>query len=196
MCLNKLRERIMLTWGNKSFLASQIALTGFPMGLFVVMTITVVIFALLAGLIIGLLGAVLFIVACVGFALIILLPTLFLTTAAATFIWLWGLGGYYILKWFNQKEIPGIHTDLKGGVEDGIKGQLGALTGDDGPQGDPNGAPKEGEKGDEKKGMNGSAPDPKKAADVGKVTGKAQNATDGVKGATDGVKGAVPVPGT
>ena len=111
------------------------------------MTITVVVFALLAGLIIGLVGAVLFIVVCVGFALIILLPTLFLTTAAATFIWLWGIGGYYILKKFNKKEIPGIHTDLKGGPG-GLKEQLGAITGAGGPQGDPNGQeekPAEGE---------------------------------------------------
>ena len=111
------------------------------------MTITVVVFALLAGLIIGLVGAVLFIVVCVGFALIILLPTLFLTTAAATFIWLWGIGGYYILKKFNKKEIPGIHTDMKGGPA-GLKEQLGAITGEGGPQGDPNGheeKPAEGE---------------------------------------------------
>lgn len=126
---------------SQSFIASQIALTGFPLGLFIVMTITVVVFALLAGLIIGLVGAVLFIVVCVGFALIILLPTLFLTTAAATFIWLWGMGGYYILKKFNKKEIPGIHTDLKGGPG-GLKEQLGALTGAGGPQGDPNGGEK------------------------------------------------------
>ncbi len=126
----------------QSFIASQIALTGFPLGLFIVMTITVVIFALLAGLIIGLVGAVLFIVVCVGFALIILLPTLFLTTAAATFIWLWGIGGYYILKKFNKKEIPGIHTNMKGGPG-GLKEQLGALTGEGGPQGDPSGGEKQ-----------------------------------------------------
>lgn len=106
------------------------------------MTISVVVFALLAGLIIALVGAVLFIVVCVGFALIILLPTLFLTTAAATFIWLWGVGGYYILKKFNKKEIPGIHTDLKGGPG-GLKEQLGAITGDGGPQGDPSGGEKQ-----------------------------------------------------
>ena len=103
-----------------------------------VMTITVVVFALLAGLIIGLVGALLFIVVCVGFALIILLPTLFFTTAAATFIWLWGLAGYYIIKKYNKKEIPGIHTDLKSAPE-GLREQLGALTGAGGPQGDPNG---------------------------------------------------------
>ena len=107
-----------------------------------VMTITVVVFALLAGLIIGLVGAVLFIVVCVGFALIILLPTLFFTTAAATFIWLWGVAGYYIIKKYNKKEIPGIHTDLKDAPE-GLREQLGALTGAGGPQGDPNGGEKQ-----------------------------------------------------
>ena len=110
------------------------------------MTITVVIFALLAGLIIGLVGAVLFIVVCVGFALIILLPTLFLTTAAATFIWLWGMGAYYIIKKFNKKEIPGIHTDIKDAPA-GLKDQLGALTGAGGPQGDPSGGEKQAEGG-------------------------------------------------
>ena len=109
------------------------------------MTITVVVFALLAGLIIGLVGALLFIVVCVGFALIILLPTLFFTTAAATFIWLWGLAGYYIIKKYNKKEIPGIHTDLKSAPE-GLREQLGALTGAGGPQGDPNGDSNGGEK--------------------------------------------------
>ena len=106
------------------------------------MTITVVVFALLAGLIIGLVGAVLFIVVCVGFALIILLPTLFFTTAAATFIWLWGLAGYYIIKKYNKKEIPGIHTDLKDAPA-GLREQLGALTGVGGTQAEPNGGEKQ-----------------------------------------------------
>ena len=120
-----------------------------------VMTITVVVFALLAGLIIGLVGALLFIVVCVGFALIILLPTLFFTTAAATFIWLWGLAGYYIIKKYNKKEIPGIHTDLKDAPA-GIREQLGALTGAGGPQGDPNGGEKQANGGGEKQ-ANGGA---------------------------------------
>lgn len=173
------------------------------------MTISVVIFAILAGLIIGLVGAVLFIVTCVGFALIILLPTLFLTTAAATFIWLWGLGGYYILKKFNQKEIPGIHVPMK----EGMQNQLGSIMGDDGPKpqanGGPkengkqsNGGPKEEKKGSSGKGANGAAEqvtkaskssgvdvgNPKEAADVGKHAGKATNAAQGAAG---GAKGAV-----
>ena len=55
-----------------------------------------------------------------------------MTTAAATFIWLWGVGTYYILKWFNEKDIPGIHTSLgdafKGASESGDKGMLEGLT--------------------------------------------------------------------
>lgn len=41
---------------------------------------------------------------------------LFVTTFAAAFIWLWGVGGYYILKWFNKKEIPGINAPLPEGM--------------------------------------------------------------------------------
>lgn len=107
------------------------------------MTISVVIFALIAGLLIGVVGAVLFIVIAVGFALIILLPTLFLTTAAATFIWLWGLGGYYIIKWFNKKEVPGIHTEMNGSIEDNLKGRLSSITGQRGQQDDTSGGTKE-----------------------------------------------------
>lgn len=104
-----------------AFLLSQIALSGVPLALFFVLSITVLIFALLAGIIVGVLGAVLFTVFCLGVALIILLPTLFVTTFAGTFIFLWGLGAYYIVKWFNQKDVPGIH---KGG-KDAMQKQLG-----------------------------------------------------------------------
>ena len=152
------------------------------------MTISVVIFALLAGLIIGLVGAVLFIVVCVGFALIILLPTLFFTTAAATFIWLWGVGGYYIIKKFNKKEVPGIHTDLKGGPG-GLKEQLGAITGVGGPQGDPSGG--ENQSGEEEKQANGGPKEngkPKEANGGPKYPGGYKaGATKHVNGAADKV---------
>jgi len=168
------------------------------------MTITVVIFSLLAALLIGLIGALVFIVFAVGVALVILLPTLFITTFAAAFIWLWGMGAYYILKWFNQKEIPGIHKPLPGGLS------LDSLTGAGKPQGD------EGE-GEKKKEMNGHAekkhapekkhggekgkssgvdlPDPKKAADIGAAAGKTadvgkvKDVAGGAKGAVSGVTG-------
>ena len=99
------------------FILSQVALSGLPLGLFIVMTITVVLFALIIGLLVGLIGALIFIVFALGFALLILLPTLFFTTFAAVFIFLFGLGAYYIVKWFNEESIPGIHTPLKEGIQ-------------------------------------------------------------------------------
>jgi xanthosine utilization system XapX-like protein len=110
-----------------SFLLSQLALSGPALALFIIMTLTIVIFALVAGILVGLLGALLFIVAALGFALIILLPTLFFTTAAAVFFWLWGMGTYYIVKWFNEKPVPGIHTELAEGVKE--QSGLGDLPG-------------------------------------------------------------------
>ncbi len=124
------------------------------------MTITVIVFSLLGALLLGLLGALVFIVFAVGFALLILLPTLFITTFAAAFIWLWGVGAYYIIKWFNQKEIPGIHTSFTEGL--GLNGLLGGGE-TDGEKPAPkeeaerkNGAPKKGggEKKEEREGQN------------------------------------------
>lgn len=76
-------------------------LTGVPLALFILFSISVFIFALIVALIVALLGAVLFTLFCVGVALTIVLPTILFTTFAATFLFLWGLGGYHILKWAN-----------------------------------------------------------------------------------------------
>lgn len=141
------------------------------------MTITVVLFSIIFALLIAVLAAVAFSVVAVGFALIILLPTVFLTTGAATFIWAWGVGAYYVLKWFNKKEIPGIHKP----VGEGVQGELGldALMG----KGEMNGGVdgKEGE-------GNGVVPDPKKGAEIGKAaagkgTGELGKIGGGAKGA-------------
>ncbi len=99
-----------------AFLLSQLALSAGPLALFLVMSLTVLVFALLAGIIVGVVGALLFTVFCIGLALLVLLPTLFMTTFAACFIFLWGLGAYYIVKWFNQEKIPGIHPNLASGT--------------------------------------------------------------------------------
>jgi hypothetical protein len=127
-----------------AFLLSQLALSGGPLALFIVMSLTVLVFALLAGIIVGVVGALLFTVFCVGVALLVLLPTLFMTTFAACFIFLWGLGAYYIVKWFNQKDIPGIHTDAVSGTKsrlglDGIPALNGEVPGPFGekPKGPP-----------------------------------------------------------
>lgn len=112
-----------------SFLLSQIALSGIPLALFVVMSVTVFVFSLVGALVIGLVGALLFTVFCLGVALVIVLPTLFITSFAASFIWLWGLGAYYLLKWFNQKEIPGVHKPLGDGLKESILKDMPALDG-------------------------------------------------------------------
>ena len=100
-----------------SFLASHIALSGPAIGLFMVMTGSIAVFALIVAIIVALLGTVLFIVTVAGFFLIFLFPVLFVTTGVATFLWLWGLGCYYLLKYFNKESIPGIHTGLQEGLE-------------------------------------------------------------------------------
>lgn len=82
----------------------NIALTGIPLGLFILFSITVFITSLVLALVIALLAAVLFTLFCVGTALVVVFPAVLFTTGAACFLFLWGLGGYYILKWANGAE--------------------------------------------------------------------------------------------
>jgi len=89
-----------------AFLLTNIVLSGPPLLLFVVFTITVFVVSLVSALLIGLVAALLFTVFMVLVALFIVLPTVFMTTMAATFIFLWGLGGYFIFKWFNDGTTP------------------------------------------------------------------------------------------
>jgi Promethin len=83
-----------------------VVLSGPPLLLFIIFTTTVFIVSLIAALIIGLIAALLFTVFALLVALFVVLPTVFLTTLGATFLFLWGLGGYYIVKWFNEGETP------------------------------------------------------------------------------------------
>ena len=174
------------------------------------MTLGVIVFALVAALVVGLLGALLFIVFCVGIALIILLPTLFFTTFLATFIWLWGVGAYYIVKKFNEKKIPGVHTGFVEGMtgSDGPLGDLGALKGG-ATSGNVQKSGENGEKGEkgEQKQLNGvteKVPGGNKVGDATKASegikdkANPDQVTKTAKGATGGVTGAAPVsvPGT
>lgn len=164
---------------RQAFILSQVALSGIPLALFVVMTITVFVFALVAALLIGVLGALLFTAFCVGIALLVLLPTLFITTFAGAFIFLWGVGAYYLVKWFNQKEIPGIHTSLT----DMGKSSSGEESAENGGAMEPRGDQKRLEEGHKehkenkaanKKQPNGvlnKVPAVDKVGDVGKSTG-------------------------
>jgi len=195
-----------------AFLLSNIALTGLPLLMFITFTITVFVFSLVVALLIALLVALLFTVFMVGVALIVVLPTVFLTTMGASFIFLWGMGGYYILKWFGE---PG------GGADgEAIGDKLNNLTGgrlgflmdgaresavpDDHLHGGPKYEEKEekGEKGSKnEKGSKGEKENlidgddgPAKGVtkQAGNATGGAKDATksaDGVKSKADGVAG-------
>jgi hypothetical protein len=100
------------------------AITGVPLFLFILFSLTVFIFALVVGLLLGVLGAVAFTLFAVGIALTVVLPTVFFTTMGATFLFLWGLGGYYILKWANGESES---SNQEGGAT--IGDRLNSLTG-------------------------------------------------------------------
>jgi hypothetical protein len=101
------------------------ALTGVPLFLFVLFSLTVFIFALVVGLVLGVLGAVVFTLFAVGIALTVVLPTVFFTTMGATFLFLWGLGGYYALKWANGES----ESSNKEGGSSTIGDKLNSLSG-------------------------------------------------------------------
>jgi len=85
-----------------AFLLINILLSGGPLVLFIIFTITTFVFSLIAALLIGLVAALLFVVFMLLVALFVVLPTVFLTTLAATFVFLWGLGGFYVISWLNR----------------------------------------------------------------------------------------------
>ncbi|KAF2841504.1 hypothetical protein M501DRAFT_990011 [Patellaria atrata CBS 101060] len=178
-----------------AFLLTNIALTGFPIFLFLVFTITVFVFSLLTSLLVALLAALLFTAAMVLVALFVVLPTVFMTTMAATFVFLWGLGGYYLLKWLNKDELGGAPEG--GAIGDKLnsltRGRLDFLMGglreqQSGKDGEKAGAEKKtnGEKGEkgEKGGVeqvDGAVNGVKKNVPGGKNVPDTKNATDQVE---------------
>ncbi|EME43225.1 hypothetical protein DOTSEDRAFT_72572 [Dothistroma septosporum NZE10] len=99
--LSKLQAFMLANPKLSAFLGMNLALTGVPLGLFVLFSLTVFIFALVVALVIALLAAVLFTLFAVGTALLFVFPAVLFTTGTACFLFLWGLGGYYILRWAN-----------------------------------------------------------------------------------------------
>lgn len=83
---------------------SQVAFSGIPLILFVLLAVGVLVFSLVAALVIALLGALLFTVFCVGIALLFLLPTLFITTFLGVGVWLWAWGAYLIVRRFGARD--------------------------------------------------------------------------------------------
>ncbi|KAF2716920.1 hypothetical protein K431DRAFT_298244 [Polychaeton citri CBS 116435] len=110
-----------------TFLGMNIALTGIPLFLFALFTLSVFVFALVVALIVALLAAVAFTLVAVGVALTVVLPTVLFTTGASCFLFLWGLGGYYLLKWMNSSDSEGTSGDQPGGQPVGE--MLNSITG-------------------------------------------------------------------
>jgi hypothetical protein len=72
-----------------TFIATNVALTGFPVLLFLAFTTAILVFSMIAASLFTLLMA--------GVALLILLPTVLFTTSAASFLWASLFSGYYLL---------------------------------------------------------------------------------------------------
>ncbi|THZ64453.1 hypothetical protein D6C86_02446 [Aureobasidium pullulans] len=216
--LTKLQQFAIKNPKLSAFLLTNIALTGPPMFLFILFTLTVFIFSLVVALLVGLLVAIGFTLFMVIVALVILFPTVFFTTLAACFFFLWGLGGYYLLKWFNKGESPAAQGDaigdkinaLTGGRLDFIMGGARQEYPDhSGQNGKDEGSPKQNGKPRKLQDnpakstgvdMGKQADSIKKNANVGNVTNKAtkqanldgvtkQAGADGVTKKTDGVTG-------
>jgi len=171
-----------------AFLLTQIAFSGIPIALFITFTIAVFIFSLIAALLIGIVVALLFTVVMVLVALFVVLPTVFMTSFGAAFVFLWGLGGYHILKWLNEgqsqapegKAIGDKLNNLTGGRMSWLMD--GARKKHEGDGGVKEGAKQEDEKqqdhSKESKGENGSGTDVQKHVNSGK-----DHATKNVNGA-------------
>lgn len=160
-----------------AFLLSNIALTGLPLIMFGVFTITVFVFSLVAALLIGVLAALLFTVFMVGVALLVVIPTVFITTMGATFLFLWGLGGYYILKWFNEGESPAPEGSAIGDTLNNLTGGRMSFLMDGARKKEAQGAGEKKSNGT----ANGGVPDVAKNADIGNVKDQATKNVDGVQ---------------
>ncbi|KAF1811926.1 hypothetical protein P152DRAFT_398295 [Eremomyces bilateralis CBS 781.70] len=188
------------------FLLANVALSGPPLFLFAVFTLSVFVFTLIFALLVAVLVALLFTAFMLVVALVFILPTVFITTMGASFLFLWGLGGYYIFKWFNEGASPApLGAALGDKLNTLMGGRLDFLMKNARAASKPNGKTENGSA-DEKSGLlsdnsnkasNGGVTDaadvkkgpPKlnKTANVDGVSKKTAGATDTVKGVTGGV---------
>ncbi|KAL0262191.1 hypothetical protein SLS55_003630 [Diplodia seriata] len=182
-----------------AFLLTNFALTGLPLVMFAVFTLTVFVFSLVAALLVAVLVALLATAFMVGIALLVVLPTIFLTTMGASFLFLWGLGGYYIMKWFNQGgEGPAAKGSAIGDKLNNLTGgRLDFLMNDTRSQAYKNEAnKKDDDKSEGEKSTNGSNEEKRKprkinqAADAGNAKEQVGNAKDQIEKTAnaDGVK--------
>ncbi|KAF3479432.1 uncharacterized protein GIQ15_06408 [Arthroderma uncinatum] len=84
-----------------SFLASQTFFCGIPIFLFVIQTISVLIFSFTTALVLASICAITFTAICTGLALLVLVPVLALTAFAGVSVWCWGWVGWWALVSFG-----------------------------------------------------------------------------------------------
>lgn len=89
-----------------SFLAVQAGMAGLPLVLFLAFATTTLLVSLSTCLLLGLLAALAFTFFIIGFALIFVVPTVFIASCSATFVFIWGFLGYAILRRLNGGEAP------------------------------------------------------------------------------------------
>lgn len=105
----------------KGFLLTNLALSGFPLFLFILFGLAIFTFSLIVAIIVGVVIAVLFSLSAIGVALMFVFPLIFFTTLTACFIFLLGLAAYWIFTKFNQTG-PGNPGQTLGDKLNGITG--------------------------------------------------------------------------
>ncbi|KAF1933627.1 uncharacterized protein M421DRAFT_415974 [Didymella exigua CBS 183.55] len=105
-----------------SFLAAQTALAGLPILLFLVFAAATLIVSLFTFVLLGVIAALVFTLFTTGFALLLVVPIVFIGSCTASIAFVWGLIGYIVLQRLNGGETP---------VQPGTKvgDSLNALTG-------------------------------------------------------------------
>ncbi|EMD67802.1 hypothetical protein COCSADRAFT_34587 [Bipolaris sorokiniana ND90Pr] len=86
-----------------AFLTTQAAFTGIPLVLFLAFAAVTLLVSLTTCLFLGLLVSLSITFFVVGLALIFVVPTVFIASFSAIFIFIWGLAGFIILRKFNER---------------------------------------------------------------------------------------------
>ncbi|KAJ4322174.1 hypothetical protein N0V94_002522 [Neodidymelliopsis sp. IMI 364377] len=89
-----------------SFLAAQLAFAGLPVLLFVTFAVSTLVVSLITCLLLGLIAALIFTLFTTGFALLFVLPIVFIGSCTASTTFVWGFVGYLVLKRINGGETP------------------------------------------------------------------------------------------
>jgi len=106
-----------------TFIAINLILTGIPVGLFALFTAATFLFSTVTGLVLGLLGAIVFTLMATGTALAVLLPTMMVTTGVSAFLFFWGLVVFYALRWTAGSSSSSQHLSSDGNWQTRSSGQ-------------------------------------------------------------------------